>query len=184
MPQFELDESGTVEGLEFADLPAFVQGYLEAMFFTNEATGVSMVDWSDPEVQSDLEEGSLDGPLPADAGFSDIYPGSLQTAIEECAEFEKEAADLLEQAYERDYDATQAGRDFWFTRNGHGVGFWDRDVLSSTGEPHTGGNDHDGESLGEKLSDIARKFGGRDASFGDAASGKESPTGYGWVFIE
>jgi hypothetical protein len=184
MPQFEMDQDGLVEGLEFADLPAFVQGYLEAMFFTNEATGVSMVDWSDPEVQSDLEEGSLDGPLPADAGFGDIYPDSLKTAIEECAAFEKEAADLLEQAYQRDYDAAQAGRDFWFTRCGHGVGYWDRDVLSSTGAKWSGGNDTDGESLGEKLSDIARTYGNRDASFGDAADGSESPTGYGWVFIE
>lgn len=27
------------------------------------------------------------------------------------------------------YDETQAGRDYWFTRNGHGVGFWDREQL-------------------------------------------------------
>ena len=25
-----------------------------------------------------------------------------------------------------DDNVEQAGRDFWFTRNGHGVGFWDR----------------------------------------------------------
>ena len=171
MPQFELDESGTVEGLEFADLPAFVQGYIEAMFFTNDAGSVSMVNWNDAEVQEDLREGCLDGELPGDAGFSDIYPGSLKTAIEECEAFQKEAESLLEQAYERDYDATQAGRDFWFTRCGHGVGYWDRDQLEA-------------EELGDKLTAIAETYGNRDASFGAAADGSESPTGYGWVFIE
>jgi hypothetical protein len=184
MPQFEMETDGEVQGLEFADLSPFVQGYLEAMFFTNEATGISMVDWTDPEVQHDIREGYADGDLPADAGFSDIYPGSLKTAIEECEAFQKEAKALLDLAYERDYDEAQAGRDFWFTRCGHGVGYWDRDVLSSTGEKWSGGSDHDGETLGEKLSDIARTYGNRDASFGDAADGSESPTGYGWVFIE
>jgi hypothetical protein len=81
MPQFEMEKDGEVQGLEFADLSPFVQGYLEAMFFTNEATGISMVDWTDPEVQHDIREGYADGDLPADAGFSDIYPGSLKTAI-------------------------------------------------------------------------------------------------------
>jgi hypothetical protein len=31
------------------------------------------------------------------------------------------------------YEAIQAGRDFWFTRNHHGVGFWDRG-LGPTGD--------------------------------------------------
>lgn len=171
MPQFEMEKDGTVNGQEFSDLSPFLQGYLEAMFFTNEATGVSMVDWNDPEVQSDRREGCLDGELPADAGFSDIYPDSLIKAHQDCSEFQQKARHLLSQAYSRNYDAEQAGRDFWFTRNGHGVGFWDRDEL-------------DADDLGDKLSDIAKEFGSRDAAFGKAASGQESPTGYGWVFIE
>jgi hypothetical protein len=171
MPQFEMEKDGEVQGLEFADLSPFVQGYLEAMFFTNEATGISMVDWTDPEVQHDIREGYADGDLPADAGFSDIYPGSLKTAIEECEAFQKEAKALLDLAYQRTYDEAQAGRDFWFTRCGHGVGYWDRDEL-------------DADDLGGKLTAVAETYGNRDASFGDAADGSESPTGYGWVFIE
>jgi hypothetical protein len=171
MPQFEMETDGEVQGLEFADLSPFVQGYLEAMFFTNEATGISMVDWTDPEVQHDIREGYADGDLPADAGFSDIYPGSLKTAIEECEAFQKEAKALLDLAYQRTYDEAQAGRDFWFTRCGHGVGYWDRDEL-------------DADDLGDKLTAVAETYGNRDASFGDAADGSESPTGYGWVFIE
>lgn len=40
-------------------------------------------------------------------------------------------------------DLDQIGHDFWLTRNGHGTGFWDRNY---------------GE-LGEKVSEVARKFG-------------------------
>jgi hypothetical protein len=189
MPQYEMDKSGEVEGKTFDDLSPFVQGYLEAAFFTNENTGVSMVEYDDPEVQEDIREGRSDGEVPADADFGDIYPGSLATAIRECEDFQREAADLLAEAYGQtfparvigdgslpdshrpawDYDEAAAGRDFWFTRNGHGVGYWDRDL---PGE------------LGDKLTEVAEKFGGRDMSFGQAADGSESPTGYGWVFIE
>ena len=28
-------------------------------------------------------------------------------------------------------DSGQAGHDFWLTRNGHGTGFWDRDIKSA-----------------------------------------------------
>jgi hypothetical protein len=188
MPEYIMDKSGEVAGKTFEDLSPFVQGYLEAAFFTNEATGISMVDWKDPEVQHAIREGYADGEVPADADFGDIYPGSLATAIEECEAFQAEAADLLAQAYGHtfpariigdgslpdshrpayDYDETGAGRDFWFTRCGHGVGFWDRGL----------------GDLGDKLTEIAKKFHERNASFGDAVDGSAGPTGYGWVFIE
>jgi hypothetical protein len=44
-----------------------------------------------------------------------------------------------------------AGHDFWLTRNGHGVGFWDRGL---------------GE-LGERLSKAAKVYGGIDLYPGD-----------------
>ncbi len=40
----------------------------------------------------------------------------------------------------------QTGHDFWLTRNGHGAGFWDRGL---------------GE-VGDKLTEIAKKFGSCD----------------------
>lgn len=61
-------------------------------------------------------------------------PASKKTAAQ------IETAALLERAYDAridgrgdepgpgDYTAEQAGRDYWFTRNGHGVGFWDSDL--------------------------------------------------------
>lgn len=80
-----------------------------------------------------------------DAGFSwdDIDNESRQRIEADCERFTREnAADLL------DIDAAQAGHDFWLTRNGHGAGFWDRDL---------------GE-VGERLTEAAHGFQQR---FGD-----------------
>jgi len=175
MPEFIADTDGTIDLgghiLAYDDLSPFVQGYIECILFTETASGISMVEWNDPENVEDVEEGRADGSIPEDSGFGDIHPQSFARIIADCEAFQAEAADLLEQAYERDYDATQAGRDFWFTRCGHGVGFWDRRELESDG-------------LGDNLSAIARRYGDKYASFGTAANGEESPTGYGFVFVE
>lgn len=188
MPEFIADTDGTVDGLEWSDLSPFVQGYIECILFTNTASGISMVEWNDPENVEDVEEGRADGSIPEDSGFGDFHPKSIRRAIEECEAFQAEAADLLEQAYGHtfpartigdgslpdshrpawDYDEAAAGRDFWYTRCGHGVGFWDRDL----------------GDIGDKLSVIARRYGDVYVSFGAAAGGLESPTGYGFVFAE
>ncbi len=98
----------------------FTYGYLEAAFFTETGT---------------MEDGDLEH-----ADMDDIAPESLAEVIRDCAQFQRDHAALLEQAYQREYDAVQAGRDYWFTRNGHGVGYWDRSELQADG-------------LGDRLSD-------------------------------
>ena len=138
MPQFQLDTAGTVEaratvvttnptdypqGLAFGDLDAFTQGYIEALFFTETEAGTD-AESHDPENESALH---------GECGFSDLAPDSLASIIDDCEAFQRENAALLAEAYTRDYDAEQAGRDYWFTRNGHGVGFWDRDALKPQG---------------------------------------------------
>ncbi len=193
MPQYELDSQGIVNGSEFSDLSPFIQGYIECLFFTNEASGESMTEWWSEETQEALREGRTDGCLPGDAGYSDLSIDALRTIHKDCNLFITRAWDLLTEAYERDYDATQAGRDFWFTRNGHGVGFWDRKELESEGlhekhgSPRVGDanwnayiEERDADSLGDKLSDIARGFGTSDVYFYE---GEDSPTGYGWVEV-
>lgn len=73
----------------------------------------------------------------------------------ECAEWQATNAGLLAEAYARDgYDAERAGQDFWYTRNGHGVGFWDRDAL-------------DADDLGQRLSVAAKAAGVCDVYEGD-----------------
>lgn len=141
MPQFILDGK---DAPTFAALDPFTQGYIEAMFFTECEPGTTRETWK-PETQSSL---------PGDVGFCDLAPDALARINHDCAEFQRAKAALLSWAYQRNYDATQAGRDFWFTRCGHGVGYWDRKELEAKG-------------LGDALSEAARKCGQRWAYLGD-----------------
>jgi hypothetical protein len=180
MPEFIMDSDGEVNGLTFEDCTPIFQGYIEAMLFTETCTGISMVEWEEPENQEAVKEGQADGSIPTDSGFGDIHPDTLERMQLDCFNFEVKARPLLEEAYARGYEPVQAGRDFWFTRNGHGAGFWDRDVLSSTGEKWSGGNDSDGETLGEKLTEVAKEFG---ETWSDFVPDPDSPTGYGYVYL-
>lgn len=67
----------------------------------------------------------------------DIAPETLEAMRKDCEDFQESNARLLAQAYATGrYDESQAGHDFWLTRNGHGAGFWDRG-LGATGEALT-----------------------------------------------
>lgn len=91
-------------------LNAFIAGYLEAIIFAECAT-----DQHGEEIEN------LAG-----------YEFSLvaqEFCKQECARFLDTFGGLVNLAVQSesvDYDHTQAGRDLWFTRQGHGVGFWDR----------------------------------------------------------
>lgn len=106
MPEHEMPFAGNADCDAFSDLPEFVQGYIHAIFFT-ECHG------DNPEIQ--------------DATFADLAPETLAKCIRDCELFQKDNAPELEDAHETNgYDAERAGTDFWFTRNHHGAGFWDR----------------------------------------------------------
>ena len=119
----------------------FVLGFIEAMFFT-ETGHVDSESW----LNADPEERTSDGRLPSDVGYTDLHPDSLEKIRTDCGVWQILNMGILERAYATGYDETQAGRDYWFTRNGHGVGFWDRPEL----KPH---------GLGEALTEACR---GRD----------------------
>lgn len=128
MPEFILDHGTPDAARTFQSLDSFTQGYIEAAFFTS--TG------------PDNEEEGL-----GEASFAEIADSSLAGIIADCAAWQAANASLLEQAYgqqgkyERSpYDAERAGNDYWYTRNGHGTGFWDRGL---------------GE-IGDKLADACR----------------------------
>jgi hypothetical protein len=133
MPQFQmpLDNSEYAVQWQKATIGYFAKGYFEAMFFT---------------------ECHADNPELENATINDLSPEAWEASLKSCASFEQDNAALLEQAYEQfDYDSEQAGRDFWYTRNGHGVGFWDRDL----------------GDLGDKLTDASDKFNSVDLYMGD-----------------
>lgn len=151
MPQFQLDTAGTVEaratiatpnptdypqGLAFGDLDAFTQGYIEALFFTEEERLCEESDGARNMPDVAFNTATMESHFVGcdSFGFSDLAPDALASIIADCEAFQRDHAALLAEAYTRDYDAEQAGRDYWFTRNGHGVGFWDRDALEPQGE--------------------------------------------------
>lgn len=127
MPQFILCHGDAQSEGGFNALPPFVRGYIECIFFTSASPSIGAEEWAEYEARGEeIPEGSI----PCDAYPSDIEWASFLQVLLDCEQFQAIAAPLLEEAYARgDYDAEQAGRDFWFTRCGHGVGFWDREQL-------------------------------------------------------
>lgn len=107
-------------------LRAFIAGYIEALFFAETATD-SNGEEIDTLAGYELSAAARDECEQACARFLDWHGAKVDLAI----------------AGSDDYDHSQAGRDFWFTRQGHGVGFWDRGL----------------GMVGDDLSDAARSFG-------------------------
>lgn len=141
MPQFVMENRDSAA----REFDGFTYGYIEALFFTETATGTTRDDWS----REDYESGR-DSALPGDASYLDFAPAALERIKADCAAFQAKAATALTLAYRQPgYSEEQAGRDYWFTRNGHGVGYWERDALKLE-IPATG------QTLGDYLSDAAR----------------------------
>ena len=82
----------------FRRLSDFEQAYTEALFFADTPDGEQ---WS----------------------FDELHESALRQIKTDCAEFcaDQTVLDLI------DGNETQAGHDFWLTRQGHGAGFWDGD---------------------------------------------------------
>lgn len=126
MPEFQLnaDRYGKHAYYKLSD---FAKGYVEAMFFTNGDTG-----YDNESLLNDL-------------GVEKLTREAVKNIARDCAAFQNANAQNLELMIGNDdgYDEARAGNDFWFSRQGHGVGYSDRDL----GEP------------GEALQDAARQFG-------------------------
>lgn len=112
---------------------SFVRGYLKCAL------------WSSHDETDDGE------PLDTHHDEDDIHPDTLMRMRQECEDFITAAGGLLEGSI-----ASQAGHDFWLTRNGHGTGFWDR-------APDAYPNDVEGK----ELTSLAHSFGERDLYVGD-----------------
>lgn len=108
----------------------FINSYVEALL------------WIAPE---DDEGNNLD-----EFSFSDIDSEAMEEIKTDCDKFLKESFDLILETPDW-YSFGQAGHDFALTRNGHGVGFWDRGL----------------KDIGEKLTAIAETYGEQDLYLGD-----------------
>lgn len=129
------------------DLDAFTQSYINAAL------------WS--------STGEDDEPLDKSKSASDLSDSALESMAEDCRRFQQANAADLSEAYAHPgyqdifashrHDCEQgridalAGHDFWLTRNGHGVGFWDRDL----------------DEVGDRLTVASEAFGSVDMYVGD-----------------
>lgn len=86
----------------------FLRGYLDAALFT-----------TDPEPGA----GDYVGSGRADEMFLKLPASFVERAKIDCFRFQADNAELLKRAGNDE----QNGTNFWYTRNGHGVGFWDMD---------------------------------------------------------
>lgn len=74
------------------------------------------------------DESDESGGIPLDNRFkiTDINLDRLTEMVEDCRKFQADNMDnILTWNDGRTSPLKQAGHDFWFTRNGHGVGFWE-----------------------------------------------------------
>lgn len=132
--QLVLDMASAIGADNFRQM---VAGYIEAAYFTD--TG------------PDDEQPDSETPM---SGLATLH------CLEAVAEFLSGAGpDASLALAAMGYDATQLGRDIWYTRNGHGVGFWSREQLDSD-EPGV-------VTLGDRLSDVADKMGAINLYAGD-----------------
>ena len=94
---------------------------------------------------------SDDGVEPLEVNYDDddIAPETLKAMRKDCEEFLTANREAIGEHH------SQAGHDFWLTRNGHGAGFWDRGDLYGSA------------IIGEELSEAARECGGFDLYVGD-----------------
>jgi hypothetical protein len=124
-----------IAGVPQKELTPFMKAYITAAL------------WSTLDHSAD-EDGRDGEHLDDNFGVSDIALEAMEKIERDCNAFLERAEKFLEEA---GVDAEQAGHDFWLTREGHGVGFWDRGL---------------GE-LGDTLTKIAKSFGETYIEVGD-----------------
>ena len=114
-------------------IEAMTQAYIAAIYFT---------------------ETGDDGQPAADAELSVL---SKLQANQACRNF-LQAIQSHPDVQDHLLDVTQMGHDLWFTRNGHGVGFWDRPA-------DTYGTDLAGGELSDWFTALAHAMGAHEVEF-------------------
>ena len=131
MPEFEIDLGDCNGAAWYNSRDDFTRGFTEAMFFT----GADMGD--------DLEGATV----------ADLAPETREKIGALSMQFQRlNRADLAEACECPGYDMQQAGRDFWYTSQGHGTGYWDGDLPEALGDRLTAAakqHDTDGTYRGD-----------------------------------
>ena len=123
------------------DLDKFLQGYIECALWSSN------------------DESTESGGEPLDSNYSvdDIAPETIKAMRDDCEDFMiRNQVNLIDYCIaignRSDYSGMEcAGHDFWLTRNGHGSGFWDRELCD----------------LGDSLTKAAEVYSSVDLYVGD-----------------
>jgi hypothetical protein len=113
--------------MEINQLDEFTLAYIECALWSS----------TNPDHENDPSVGEC---LDHDYGVYDIAPETLEAMVADCQAFQKQNAKWLVSVNQRGTSTsvlTQAGHDFWLTRNGHGAGFWDGDWSHEAGKALT-----------------------------------------------
>lgn len=107
----------------------FTREYLTAALFTDQPD-----EWCSPGEFTESDRACIDR----------MTNDTIRKAVDDCKRFRELAIAAGIDIDEFDHDEQMsASRDFWYTRNHHGAGFWDGDW---------------DESISEKLTSISRQF--------------------------
>ena len=113
------------------NLDEFTRAYIQAAL------------WS----SNDESDDSGGEPLDRNYGPEDIESKTLAKMIADCKKFQRQnARDIAADVHDGDAEQ-RAGHDFWLSRNGHGIGFFDQ-------------GDYFGADEAERLQEAASDFGG------------------------
>lgn len=111
VPDFSVYASTPAAHKRHEAIDPFSRAYIEAAL------------WLLDEADTDPEDGAYS------ADVARLSDDAYTRAVLDCSAFRMANAAALVEAYTQDavsYDETQAGHDYYLTRNGHGAGFWDR----------------------------------------------------------
>jgi hypothetical protein len=103
MSEFILNKNGG----KYDDLSKFAKAYIEAMFFTNCDTG-------------DENENKANEP-----GTERLTRGAIAAIALDCGDFLDDNAATIAECVAAGKTLDSIAHDFWFTRQGHGCGFWE-----------------------------------------------------------
>lgn len=140
MPEWTLYRDGNDERAIWRSLDEFTKGYIQAALFS----GLSEEDWS--KVGAGVYGCDL----------SALHPDAIECAKIDCERFQRDHGTLLDALLEDEprRDLESAGMDFWYTRQGHGVGFWESGRWANY-------------KVADKLSDICKAYPERTLEVGD-----------------
>ncbi len=119
--------------MDISKFDKFTQAYIEALFFTEEG---------EPRTGDGIGDAT------------EFAPETLEKIHADCKKFQEEHGDIISGS------PSQAGHDFWLTRNRHGSGFWDPGRWPLVIWPQ-------GVTEGEYLTEKSHEFGEVNAYLGD-----------------